>query len=103
MSQSSERPDGDPDSDSDPDPSSDRDLDPNPDPDADADVNPDTDVDSDADPEAEQWRFGLDEVGEDAEPERPPLEPGSVSAENAFFILVGAVGTLLVFWSMIGL
>ncbi|MFC6724926.1 hypothetical protein ACFQE1_11195 [Halobium palmae] len=50
----------------------------------------------------EQWRFELDEVGEDGEPQRPPMEPESVSAENALFILLGAVGTVLVFWSLVG-
>ncbi|GGM67925.1 hypothetical protein J2752_002146 [Halarchaeum rubridurum] len=47
-----------------------------------------------------EWRFGVDEVGEDGavaqEPESPPVEPGSPSAENVAFFVVGvalAVGT----------
>jgi hypothetical protein len=54
--------------------------------------------------EEREWRFGLDEVGEDAADAGPgarpkePMEPGSVSLENAAFVLVGALGTLLLFW-----
>jgi hypothetical protein len=48
-----------------------------------------------------EWRFGLDEVGEEAEStdeqELPPLEPGDPSLENAMFVLIGIVGTLLIF------
>lgn len=40
-----------------------------------------------ADGDEVQWRFGLDDVGEDAGP--PPLEPGSPAAENVLFVLVG--------------
>jgi hypothetical protein len=51
-----------------------------------------------------EWRFGLDEVGEDAtaaeEETMPPLEPGNPSLENAFFVLLGVVGTLLIFVSL---
>lgn len=51
-----------------------------------------------------EWRFSLDDVGEDngaAEPvERPPMEPGSPSLENALFVLIGVLGTLLVFVSL---
>ncbi|SEO43172.1 hypothetical protein SAMN04487948_102394 [Halogranum amylolyticum] len=51
-----------------------------------------------------EWQFGLDEVGEDAEttdePELPPLEPGDPSLENAMFVLLGVVGTLLIFVSL---
>ena len=35
-----------------------------------------------------------------AEAERPPLEPGSPSAENVFFVLVGVVLTLLLLLSV---
>lgn len=48
----------------------------------------------------EGWRFELvDEDAADAPPERPPLEPGSPSAENVFFVLVGAALTLLLLLS----
>lgn len=33
--------------------------------------------------------------------ELPPLEPESPSLENAFFVLLGVVGTLVVFLSML--
>jgi hypothetical protein len=51
-----------------------------------------------------EWRFGVDEVGEEAEddfPDPDPIEPGSPSAENvAFFVLgvaamAGALALLL--------
>jgi len=35
------------------------------------------------------WRYGLDEVGPDAEPEGDSIEPGSPSAENVVFFLLG--------------
>jgi hypothetical protein len=47
-----------------------------------------------------EWRYDVDEVGEDAEPERPepePIEPESISTENALFVAAGAIGTVLVF------
>lgn len=49
-----------------------------------------------------EWRFGVDEVGEDGERvEEDPIEPGSPRAENvAFFVLgvcvtVGVLGLLI--------
>jgi hypothetical protein len=45
--------------------------------------------------EAREWRFALDEVGEDAEPVHPPLEPESPSLENALFVAAGVLGTVL--------
>ncbi|MFB6270271.1 MAG: hypothetical protein ABEH83_10025 [Halobacterium sp.] len=48
-----------------------------------------------------KWRYELDEVGPDAEPDVRAIEPGSPSAENvAFFLLgvatmVGVIGLLL--------
>lgn len=53
-----------------------------------------------------EWQFGVDEVGEDAASETteertlPPLEPGDPSLENAMFVLLGVVGTLLMFVSL---
>lgn len=41
------------------------------------------------------WRFDVDEVGDDEEPYET-VEPGSPSLENALFVLVGALGTVAV-------
>jgi hypothetical protein len=43
-------------------------------------------------PDEQQWRFGADEVGEDAQT-REPLEPESVSLENALFVALGVLLT----------
>jgi len=44
-----------------------------------------------------EWRFGLDEVGEAAEPAgRPEPEAGSPSVENVAFVLLGVTATLAV-------
>lgn len=48
-----------------------------------------------ADTEGE-WRFALDEVGEDAEPDPEPIEPEDVSLEHAAFVTLGVVLTLVV-------
>lgn len=45
------------------------------------------------------WKYDTDEVGEDGyepeeEEEADPLEPGSPTVENAFFVALG-VGTVL--------
>ena len=42
------------------------------------------------------WKYELDEVGEDAEPDEPDpeLEPGSPSLENVFFVVLGVAATL---------
>lgn len=59
--------------------------------------------------EQEEWRFSVDEVGETTESQEEtedgnvagtlvheqPLEPESISLENAVFFLVGALGTIL--------
>ena len=50
------------------------------------------DADAVEDGESE-WRFGLDDVGPEAEPD--PLEPGSPTLENVVFVVLGAVGTVL--------
>ncbi|MFC7204314.1 hypothetical protein ACFQJC_12375 [Haloferax namakaokahaiae] len=45
----------------------------------------------------DEWRFGIDEVGPDAEPAEPveaPIEPGSPTAENIAFVLVGVLLTV---------
>lgn len=41
----------------------------------------------------DNWRFDVEEVGEDAEPLGDPIEPESVELENAVFVLLGVVGT----------
>lgn len=71
-------------------------------PDVEGEPEPNAEGEPEPDAEDEQWRFGLDEVGEDGEVDRPPMEPESISVENTFFILLGAVGTVLVFWSLVG-
>jgi hypothetical protein len=47
------------------------------------------------------WKYDLDEVGEDAEPDEEEieqnLEPGSPTLENAVFVALGAATTLIVF------
>ncbi|WP_232700957.1 DUF7312 domain-containing protein [Halobacterium wangiae] len=35
------------------------------------------------------WRYDLDEVGPDAEPQVDRIEPGSPSVENVVFFLLG--------------
>lgn len=45
--------------------------------------------------ESDQWRFDFEELGTDGAP-RPSLQPESPSMENAFFVVVGAIGTLFV-------
>jgi hypothetical protein len=46
-----------------------------------------------------KWRYELDEVGQDSEPDVRAIEPGSPSAENVVFFLLGVsamVGVLAV-------
>ena len=43
---------------------------------------------------ADEWRFGIDEVGENAERDRT-IDPGSPSLENAAFVLLGVLLTAL--------
>ena len=46
----------------------------------------------------DQWQFALNDVDENGivGPERTPIEPESVSLENALFVALGALGTLFV-------
>jgi len=52
------------------------------------------------DPEADddgEWRFGIDDVGPEAEPDPPepdPIEPESISLEHAVFVGLGVVLTV---------
>ncbi|WP_132057332.1 DUF7312 domain-containing protein [Halorussus amylolyticus] len=50
------------------------------------------------DPDSE-WKYDIDEVGEEAEPDLPDPEihPGSPSAENAFFVALGVLTMLALF------
>lgn len=48
------------------------------------------------------WKYDLDEVGEEADPDEEEeearnLEPGSPSLENAVFVALGVATTLIVF------
>jgi hypothetical protein len=56
-----------------------------------------TSADVEADADGTVWRFGVDDVGEDADegPARPPLEPEPPSLENALFVALGVAGTVL--------
>lgn len=53
---------------------------------------------SDPDPDSDSnWKYDLDEVGEDAEEPETELHPGSPSAENSFFVALGVLTTLAMF------
>lgn len=45
--------------------------------------------------DGDEWRFSLEEVGEEAEGaepvEREPLDPESIDLENAVFVLLGVL------------
>ena len=58
-----------------------------------------TDGFDDSDDSDDGWRFRLDEVDENGivQPEAEPIEPERITLENALFVTVGALGTLLVF------
>ena len=55
-----------------------------------SDPDPDSDANS-------NWKYGLDEVGEDAEEPETELHPGSPSAENSFFVALGVLTMLATF------
>jgi len=40
------------------------------------------------------WRYEVDEVGPDAEPDVRDVEPGSPDAENVAFFLLGVAATV---------
>lgn len=56
-----------------------------------------------ADEEERQWRFAVDDVGPDGivedthTPESEPIEPGSIDAEHAVFVVLGVALTVGVF------
>jgi hypothetical protein len=50
-----------------------------------------------------QWRFALNEVGEDADAAAPePIEPGTPTLENAAFVLLGVFLSVAIFYATIG-
>jgi hypothetical protein len=49
--------------------------------------------------DADEWRFAVDEVGPDAEPDEPvvdPIEPEPISLEHATFVALGVLLTVAV-------
>lgn len=51
------------------------------------------------------WKYDLDDVGPEAEPdepELPPVEKGAPSLENVVFVLLGALAALYVFATLLG-
>lgn len=51
------------------------------------------------------WKYDLDDVGPEAEPEEPdvpPIEKGNPSLENVVFVLLGALAALYVFATLVG-
>lgn len=57
----------------------------------------------DSDPQKGEWRFGIEDVGEDAEPAQEPIEPGSPSFENVVFVLLGVLLAVVILLVSIGL
>jgi len=69
------------------------------------DPRTDAAAEPDVDSNDSEWRFGIDEVGPEAEAAReaarnPPIEPESIDAENALFVVAGVLGTLLLVFSV---
>lgn len=55
----------------------------------------------DGDEEGE-WRFGLEDVGPEAEPPEPePVEPEPIDRENALFFVLGVLFALVAFGSLL--
>ncbi|WP_094533854.1 DUF7312 domain-containing protein [Halorubrum halodurans] len=60
-------------------------------------------VRSDDEEEGREWRFGVDDVGPDgvtedtATPADEPIEPGSIDAEHAVFVVLGVALVVGVF------
>jgi len=55
------------------------------------------------------WKYDVDDVGEDADDTQPdafvedePLEPGSPSAENVLFVLLGVLTVVFVVLHVLG-
>lgn len=56
--------------------------------------------DDSVDPEP-QWRFPVDEVGDDA-PEPDTIDPETPVLENVVFVLLGVALSVFVFYSAVG-
>lgn len=56
----------------------------------------------DPDSEEGEWQFGVEDVGEDAEPVQEPIEPGSPSIENVVFVLIGVLLAVVILLVSIG-
>jgi hypothetical protein len=60
-------------------------------------------VRNDDEDEGREWRFGVDDVGPDgvtedtSTPDSEPIEPGSIDAEHAVFIVLGVALVVGVF------
>ncbi|WP_281194803.1 hypothetical protein [Halorubrum sp. F4] len=60
-------------------------------------------VRDDGDDDGREWRFGIDDVGPDgvtedtSTPESEPIEPGSIDAEHAAFVVLGVALVVGVF------
>jgi len=51
------------------------------------------------------WKFELDDVGPEADPEEselPPVEEGDPTLENTAFVLLGVLVALYVFATLLG-
>lgn len=57
--------------------------------------------DDERDDDESPWRFGVDEVGEDA-PEPETIDPEAPEAENVVFVLLGVVLSALIFYAAFG-
>jgi hypothetical protein len=60
-------------------------------------------VRNDDEDEGREWRFGVDDVGPDgvtedtSTPDSEPIEPGSIDAEHAVFVVLGVALVVGVF------
>ncbi|RCU46499.1 hypothetical protein DU504_03760 [Haloplanus salinus] len=57
--------------------------------------------DDERDDDESPWRFGVDEVGEDA-PEPETIDPEAPEAENVVFVLLGVALSALIFYAAFG-
>jgi hypothetical protein len=59
--------------------------------------------DDERDDDESPWRFGVDEVGEDAgDPESDVIEPESLEFEHVAFVLLGVALSALAFYAAFG-
>lgn len=57
--------------------------------------DPDSDVTPDGPPEDEDWKFAIEDVGEDGAVDRS-IDPEPIDAENALFVLLGVILSVLI-------